>query len=147
MRAVLQRVSSARVTVDQAVVGQIAHGWLVLLGVEQGDTVESVRWLSEKTVHLRAFADDQGKMNRSVLDLAGQVLIVSQFTLAAECRKGRRPSFERAAVPDEARKLYELFCDQVASMGVPVERGIFQADMQVALVNDGPVTFVIDHPQ
>jgi D-tyrosyl-tRNA(Tyr) deacylase len=147
MRAVLQRVSSARVTVDQAVVGQIAHGWLVLLGVEHGDTVESVRWLSEKTVHLRAFADDQGKMNRSVLDLAGQVLIVSQFTLAGECRKGRRPSFERAALPDEARKLYELFCDQVASMGVPVERGIFQADMQVALVNDGPVTFVIDHPQ
>ena len=118
----------------------------MLLGVEQGDTVESVQWLAEKTVNLRAFADDQGKMNRSVLDLAGQVLIVSQFTLAGDCRKGRRPSFDRAAVPEEARKLYELFCNQVASMGVRVERGIFQANMQVALVNDGPVTFVIDHP-
>jgi D-tyrosyl-tRNA(Tyr) deacylase len=147
MRAVLQRVLSANVQVDQVIVGQIEQGWLVLLGVEQGDTIESVRWLAEKTVNLRAFADDQGKMNRSVLDLAGQVLIVSQFTLAGDCRKGRRPSFDRAAVPEEARKLYEFFCDQVASMGVPVERGIFQADMQVTLVNDGPVTFVIDHPQ
>jgi D-aminoacyl-tRNA deacylase len=109
MRAVLQRVLSANVQVDQVIVGQIEQGWLVLLGVEQGDTVESVRWLAEKTVNLRAFADDQGKMNRSVLDLAGQVLIVSQFTLAGDCRKGRRPSFDRAAVPEEARKLYELF--------------------------------------
>jgi D-tyrosyl-tRNA(Tyr) deacylase len=133
MRAVLQRVLSANVQVDRVIVGQIEQGWLVLLGVEQGDTVESVRWLAEKTVNLRAFADDQGKMNRSVL--------------AGDCRKGRRPSFDRAAVPEEARKLYELFCDQVASMGVHVERGIFQADMQVTLVNDGPVTFVIDHPQ
>ena len=120
MRAVLQRVLSANVRVDQVVVGQIEQGWLVLLGVEQGDTVESVQWLAEKTVNLRA--------------------------LAGDCRKGRRPSFDRAAVPEEARKLYELFCNQVASMGVRVERGIFQADMQVALVNDGPVTFVIDHP-
>jgi D-tyrosyl-tRNA(Tyr) deacylase len=100
---------SANVQVDRVVVGQIEQGWLVLLGVEQSDTVESVRWLAEKTVNLRAFADDQGKMNRSVLDLAGQVLIVSQFTLAGDCRKGRRPSFDRAAVPEEARKLYELF--------------------------------------
>ena len=146
MCAVLKRLLSTTDRVYQVVDGQIERGWLVLLGVEQGDTVESVQWLAEKTVNLRAFADDHGKMNRSVLDLAGQVLIVSQFTLAGDCRKGRRPSFDRAAVPEEARKLYELFCNQVASMGVRVERGIFQADMQVALVNDGPVTFVIDHP-
>lgn len=146
MRVVLQRVSSASVTVEGQVVGRIAQGWLVLFGVEQGDTRDSVAWLAEKTVHLRAFSDDHGKMNRSVLDVAGQVLVVSQFTLAGDCRKGRRPGFDRAAPPQEARLLYELYCDQVAAHGVEVERGIFQADMKVALVNDGPVTFVIDHP-
>ncbi len=146
MRVVLQRVLSASVTVDETIVGKIARGWLVLLGVQQGDSIESVRWLAEKTVHLRAFQDDQGKMNRSVMEVGGQVLVVSQFTLAGDCRKGRRPSFDRAADLEDARKLYDSFCEQVARLGAPVERGIFQADMQVALVNDGPVTFVIDHP-
>lgn len=145
MRVVLQRVSSASVTVDGQIVGQIAQGWLVLLGIEQGDSDRLVPWLAEKCVHLRAFQDEQGKMNRSILEVDGQMLIVSQFTLAGDCRKGRRPSFDRAAAPAQARLLYDLFCQQIANLGVHVERGVFQADMKVALVNDGPVTFVIDH--
>lgn len=146
MRVVLQRVSRASVSVDDQVVGHIDQGWLVLFGVEQGDSGDSVVWLAEKTVHLRAFSDDQGKMNRSILDVGGRVLVVSQFTLAGDCRKGRRPGFDRAAPPQEARLLYESYCEQVASHGVEVARGVFQADMKVTLVNDGPVTFVIDHP-
>ena len=146
MRIVLQRVLNASVSVEGQVVGKIDHGWLVLLGVEDGDSIDSVQWLAEKSVHLRAFSDDQGKMNRSVLDVGGRMLIVSQFTLAGDCRKGRRPGFDRAAAPAQARVLYEAFCEQVATLGVPVERGVFQADMKVALVNDGPVTFFIDHP-
>lgn len=145
MRVVLQRVSSASVTVDGQIIGQIAQGWLVLLGIEQGDSDRLVPWLAEKCVHLRAFQDEQGKMNRSILEVDGQMLIVSQFTLAGDCRKGRRPSFDRAAAPAQARVLYDLFCQQIANLGVHVERGVFQADMKVALVNDGPVTFVIDH--
>ncbi|MFM8190518.1 MAG: D-aminoacyl-tRNA deacylase [Pirellula sp.] len=145
MRVVLQRVSSASVTVDGQIVGQIAQGWLVLLGIEQGDSDRLIPWLAEKCVHLRAFEDEQGKMNRSILEVDGQMLIVSQFTLAGDCRKGRRPSFDRAAAPAQARDLYDLFCQQIANLGVHVERGVFQADMKVALVNDGPVTFVIDH--
>jgi D-tyrosyl-tRNA(Tyr) deacylase len=145
MRVVLQRVSSASVTVDGQIVGQIAQGWLVLLGIEQGDSDRLIPWLAEKCVHLRAFEDEQGKMNRSILEVDGQMLIVSQFTLAGDCRKGRRPSFDRAAAPAQARVLYDLFCQQIANLGVHVERGVFQADMKVALVNDGPVTFVIDH--
>ena len=145
MRVVLQRVSSASVTVDGQIVGQIARGWLVLLGIEQGDSDRLIPWLAEKCVHLRAFQDEQGKMNRSILEVDGQMLIVSQFTLAGDCRKGRRPSFDRAAAPAQARDLYDLFCQQIANLGVHVERGVFQADMKVALVNDGPVTFVIDH--
>lgn len=145
MRVVLQRVSSASVTVDGQIVGQIAQGWLVLLGIEQGDSDRLIPWLAEKCIHLRAFEDEQGKMNRSILEVDGQMLIVSQFTLAGDCRKGRRPSFDRAAAPAQARLLYDLFCQQIANLGVHVERGVFQADMKVALVNDGPVTFVIDH--
>lgn len=145
MRVVLQRVSSASVTVDGQIVGRIAQGWLVLLGIEQGDSDRLIPWLAEKCVHLRAFEDEQGKMNRSILEVDGRMLIVSQFTLAGDCRKGRRPSFDRAAAPAQARDLYDLFCQQIANLGVHVERGVFQADMKVALVNDGPVTFVIDH--
>jgi D-tyrosyl-tRNA(Tyr) deacylase len=115
------------------------------LGIEQGDSDRLIPWLAEKCVHLRAFEDEQGKMNRSILEVDGQMLIVSQFTLAGDCRKGRRPSFDRAAAPAQARLLYDLFCQQIANLGVHVERGVFQADMKVALVNDGPVTFVIDH--
>ena len=145
MRVVLQRVSSASVTVDGQIVGRIAQGWLVLLGIEQGYSDRLIPWLAEKCVHLRAFEDEQGKMNRSILEVDGRMLIVSQFTLAGDCRKGRRPSFDRAAAPAQARDLYDLFCQQIANLGVHVERGVFQADMKVALVNDGPVTFVIDH--
>ena len=145
MRIVIQRVVGASVTVNREIVGQIDPGWLVLLGIEKGDTRASASWLSEKLVHLRAFEDQEGKMNCSILDCGGDVLVVSQFTLAGDCRKGRRPSFDSAAPPDEARELYEFFCDQVARFGLHVEQGVFQADMQVSLVNDGPVTFVIDH--
>lgn len=146
MRVVLQRVREASVKVDGQFVGRIGKGWLVLLGVHKGDSIEGVEWLVEKCVNLRAFADDSGKMNLSVLDVGGEMLVVSQFTLAGDCRKGRRPGFDQAAAPQDAKGLYEAFCERLAASGVPVERGVFQADMQVSLVNDGPVTFVIDYP-
>lgn len=144
MRALLQRVSAARVEVDDRVVGQIGSGWLILLGVRKGDTLEAAKWLAEKCIHLRGFADDQGKMNRSVVDVQGQLLIVSQFTLYGDCQHGRRPGFDDAAPPDQAKELYVSFCEHARSLGVPVEQGIFQADMQVSLVNDGPVTFLVE---
>jgi D-tyrosyl-tRNA(Tyr) deacylase len=144
MRALLQRVSHARVEVDDRVVGQIGSGWLILLGVRKGDTLEAAKWLAEKCIHLRGFADDQGKMNRSVADVQGQLLIVSQFTLYGDCQHGRRPGFDDAAPPDQAKELYVSFCEHARSLGVPVEQGIFQADMQVSLVNDGPVTFLVE---
>jgi D-tyrosyl-tRNA(Tyr) deacylase len=146
MRVVLQRVREASVKVDGQFVGRIGKGWLVLFGVHKGDSIEGVEWLVEKCVNLRAFADDAGKMNLSVLDVGGEMLVVSQFTLAGDCRKGRRPGFDQAAAPQDANGLYEAFCERLAASGLPVERGVFQADMQVALVNDGPVTFVIDYP-
>lgn len=146
MRVVMQRVKQATVHVDGNCVGRIEQGWLVLFAVHRDDSVDNLRWLAEKCVHLRAFSDQQGKMNLSVVDVGGGMLIVSQFTLAGDCRKGRRPSFDDAAEPQIAKQYYELFCQQVAQMGVPVQTGIFQADMQVSLVNDGPVTFVIDPP-
>lgn len=144
MRALLQRVSEARVQVDDRVVGQIGNGWLILLGIRKGDTIEAAKWLAEKCIHLRGFADDQGKMNRSVLDVQGQLLIVSQFTLYGDCQRGRRPGFDDAAPPDQAKELYLSFCEHARSLGVPVEQGIFQADMQVSLINDGPVTFLVE---
>lgn len=144
MRALLQRVSRARVEVDGRVVGEIGIGWLILLGVQKGDTLEAAKWLAEKCVHLRGFADEQGKMNRSVLDTQGQLLIVSQFTLYGDCQRGRRPGFDAAAPPDQAKELYLSFCEHARSLGVPVEEGIFQADMQVSLTNDGPVTFLVE---
>src|SRR5581483_1601753 len=145
MRAVVQRVRSARVTVDEALVGEIGHGLLVLLGVANGDTAADARWLAEKICALRIFEDDEGKMNRSVVDVAGGVLVVSQFTLLASTRKGTRPSFNDAAKPELALPLYEAFnrCAS-AALGRPVATGRFAAMMQVALVNDGPVTLVID---
>lgn len=146
MRVVMQRVKQAAVQVDGNCVGRIDQGWLILFAVHRDDSVEDLRWLAEKCVHLRAFSDEQGKMNRSVIDVGGGMLIVSQFTLAGDCRKGRRPSFDAAAEPQIAKQFYELFCEQVAQLGVPVQKGIFQADMQVSLINDGPVTFVIDSP-
>lgn len=149
MRAVLQRVRSARVEVDTRTVGAIGQGLLVLVGVEKGDTDADAVRVADKLRELRIFEDDGGvdgrpRMNRSVVDVGGGVLVVSQFTLAADCRRGRRPSFDSAAPPDEARRLYELVVATLRAAGVPVETGEFQADMQVSLVNDGPVTFVLE---
>lgn len=144
MRAVLQRVSQASVDVDETTVGNIGRGWLVLLGVARGDTEADAAWLAEKLLNLRAFEDEQGKMNRSVLDVQGEILVVSQFTLLADCRAGRRPSFTDAAEPAEANRLYERFCALLELSGLKVATGVFRAMMKVALVNDGPVTFLLD---
>ncbi len=144
MRVVLQRVVRASVTVDREVVGRIAHGWLCLLGVGQADGPDQAAYLAEKTLNLRAFADGEGKMNRSVLEVAGQVLVVSQFTLYGDCRKGRRPGFADAAPPEKANALYLHFVALLKQAGAAVETGRFQAHMAVELVNDGPVTFTLD---
>lgn len=143
MRAVVQRVKEASVTAEGRVRGSIGPGLLVFLGVEDVDTEEDLRYTCDKIVNLRIFEDDEGKLNRSVLDTGGSVLIVSQFTLYGDVRKGRRPSFIRAARPDMANSMYEKACQIIAAQA-PVERGVFQAEMQVALVNDGPVTILID---
>lgn len=144
MKAVIQRVSSASVTVDGTVVGEISRGLLVLLGVEKGDQQAQSDWLAEKIATLRVFEDDNGKMNRSLMDVGGAVLAVSQFTLAGNCTKGRRPSFDTAAPPDIGKLRYEQFVTALRQLQLPVATGIFQADMQVALVNDGPVTFILE---
>jgi D-tyrosyl-tRNA(Tyr) deacylase len=144
MRAVLQRVSGASVEVDGAIVGRIDRGWLVLLGVGKGDTEADADWLAEKIAGLRAFEDELGKMNRSVGEVGGSVLVVSQFTLFGDCRKGRRPSFDAAADPGEAERLYQVLCDRIASLGLPVATGTFRAMMDVSLVNEGPVTLLLD---
>jgi D-tyrosyl-tRNA(Tyr) deacylase len=144
MRAVLQRVSEARVTVGNETVGAIGRGLLVLLGVEQGDGEQDAAQLAKKTAELRLFEDREGKMNLSVEETGGEVLVVSQFTLAADCRKGRRPGFSRAAAPETANALYEHYVALLRGRGLPVATGRFQAMMQVALVNDGPVTFLLD---
>ena len=144
MRAVLQRVARASVTVEAALVGQIGVGWLVLLGVAKGDLDQDADRLADKVAVLRAFPDDNGKMNRSVSEAGGGVLVVSQFTLLADCRGGRRPSFTDAADPLDAERLYLRFAERLASTGLPVEKGIFRADMKVDLLNDGPVTFLLD---
>jgi D-tyrosyl-tRNA(Tyr) deacylase len=146
MRVVLQRVSSARVIVAGKTVGAIGPGWLALVGVIVGDTAADATWLAEKVAHLRAFSDDDGKMNRSVLEEGGSVLVVSNFTLAADCAKGRRPSFVRAARPEEAEPLVNAFADGLRAVGVPVATGRFRAEMRVELANDGPVTLIIDTP-
>jgi len=144
MRAVVQRVKQARVTIDGEVAGEIGVGLLVLLGVTFTDKEEQADWLAEKIVGLRIFADDEGKMNRDVTEAGGSVLVVSQFTLYGDCRKGRRPSFVDAAAPPIAIPLYEAFINGVKRLGVPVAMGRFGADMQVELVNDGPVTLIVD---
>lgn len=144
MKVVVQRSKEAQVTVQGEVVGRIPFGLVILVGVTHDDTEEDARYLAEKVVHLRIFEDEEGKMNRSLLDVGGAVLSVSQFTLYGDCRKGRRPSFTQAAKPEQAKGLYEQFNRFVASYGVPVETGRFGAMMEVALTNDGPVTFVID---
>ena len=145
MRALIQRTSEASVTIDGAVTGRIGRGLLVLLGIEHEDTQEDAVWLAGKIVQMRIFSDLDGKMNHCVLDVSGDVLVVSQFTLHASTKKGNRPSFIRAARPEIAIPLYEHFLAAVeAQLGKPVQRGVFGADMQVALVNDGPVTIWID---
>jgi len=145
MRLVIQRVSNASVSVDGRIVSEIGQGLLVLVGVENGDTEDDMRWLVGKTVGLRIFDDENGVMNRSVTDIGGDVLAVSQFTLTASTKKGNRPSYIRAAGHDIAIPLYEKYCDEVgAAIGKPVGRGVFGADMKVSLLNDGPVTIIID---
>jgi len=147
MRAVVQRVSEASVRVETDVVGRIGRGLLVLLGVSTTDTEKDVDYLSEKIAHLRIFEDPDGKLNRSLMEVGGEMLVVSQFTLLGDCRKGRRPSFTAAAEPGHAARLYEHFVRQTARRGVPVQTGRFQALMAVSLVNDGPVTLVLDSVQ
>jgi D-aminoacyl-tRNA deacylase len=144
MKAVIQRVKRASVTVDGQIVGQIGQGILVLLGVEQGDTDEDARHLADKTVNLRIFDDAEGRMNLSLEDVHGALLVVSQFTLLGDCRKGRRPSFIQAAPPELAEKLYETFVAAAGVRGIPVATGKFRAMMDVELVNDGPVTLILD---
>jgi len=143
MRALVQRVSSARVTVGDAVTGEIANGLLVLVCAMKGDTEKESEWLARKIVNLRIFRDDQDRMNRSLVDVSGSALVVSQFTLAAET-KGNRPGFSAAAPPEEGKRLYEHFSAQVSILGVAVENGVFGADMRVELANDGPVTIWLD---
>lgn len=146
MRAVVQRVSQSQVTVDGQSIGKIGAGLLVLLGVEKNDLEKDADYLASKIVHLRIFEDDQGKMNLSLKDTGGALLAVSQFTLLGDCRKGRRPSFIRAAPPGTARRLYEYFVLQIERQGIPVATGQFQAMMAVSLVNDGPVTLILESP-
>lgn len=147
MKAVIQRVSSACVTVAEETVGRIGAGTVVLLAVEKGDTGSDAAWLAKKIVELRMFGDSEGKMNLSLKDTGGSILAISQFTLAGSCEKGRRPSFTSAAPPDEGKRLYEEFVAEVGKIGIPVATGIFQADMQVTLTNDGPVTFILESPK
>ena len=146
MRVVIQRVKEARVEVDGQVTGAIGPGLLVLLGIAKTDSERDAEYLVEKILHIRIFPDSGGKMNRNIAEAGGSLLVVSQFTLYGDCRKGRRPSFDLAASPQEAARLYEYFVNAARKSSVPVETGIFQASMQVHLVNDGPVTIICDSP-
>jgi D-aminoacyl-tRNA deacylase len=144
MRAVVQRVTEARVEVAGKIVGEIGAGLLVLLGVAREDTGSDADYLAEKINNLRVFDDDQGKMNRSLLETGGAMLVVSQFTLYGDVRRGRRPSYTDAAEPEKANELYQYFVERIRSFGVKVETGVFQATMKVSLINDGPVTILLD---
>ena len=146
MKAVVQRVTEAHVTVDGSTVGSIGTGLVVLVGVTSTDSRQDADYLTEKIVHLRIFPDDAGKMNRSLLDASGALLIVSQFTLYGDCKKGRRPSFDDAAPSDQARDLYDYFVERLRLRNILVQTGVFQAEMQIHLVNDGPVTFILESP-
>ncbi|MBQ2870677.1 D-tyrosyl-tRNA(Tyr) deacylase [bacterium] len=143
MKLVIQRVKESSVTIDNKLYSKIGKGIMVLLGVEKGDTIEQAKWLSEKLLKLRIFEDEDNKMNLSIQDIKGEILVVSQFTLAGNCKKGTRPSFDNAELPDKANKLYEEFCE-LLSKSVPVKTGVFGAMMDVALINDGPVTFILE---
>ena len=144
MRAVVQRVRESKVVVDDRTVGEIQAGLLVLLGVEEGDTEKDSEYLVNKVIGLRIFEDDEGKMNRGLVEAGGELLVVSQFTLLGDVRKGKRPSFVRAASPDEGNRLYEDFVERASTQGLAVQTGQFQADMKVHLINDGPVTILLD---
>jgi len=146
MRVVLQRVKEARVDVAGATVGAISTGLLILIGVTATDTQQDADYLADKVINLRIFPDEEHRMNRSILEVGGSLLVVSQFTLYGDCRKGRRPSFDRAAPPEQARRLYEYFIERLTSRNIIVQTGVFQAEMQIHLVNDGPVTFILDSP-
>lgn len=145
MRVVLQRVSEASVSVSESIVAKINHGFLVLLGIEQEDSIEDVKWLTGKIAKMRVFSDDAGLMNNSIIDVDGDLILVSQFTLFASTKKGNRPGFTRSAKPDMAIPLYKVFIEQLElDLGKPIQTGEFGADMKVSLVNDGPVTITID---
>jgi D-tyrosyl-tRNA(Tyr) deacylase len=144
MRTVIQRVTQSAVSVSGKIVGEIEKGLLVLLGVENNDTERDAEYLANKIINLRVFEDENGKMNKSLVETGGQMLVVSQFTLYGDCQKGRRPSFIQAAEPEKAKHLYEHFADLVSKTGIRVESGRFQETMAVSLVNDGPVTLIID---
>jgi D-tyrosyl-tRNA(Tyr) deacylase len=146
MRVVLQRVKEAHVDVAGATVGSISTGLLILVGVTSTDTRQDSDYLVNKIISLRIFPDEDHRMNRSILEVGGSLLVVSQFTLYGDCRRGRRPSFDQAAPPEQARQLYEYFIDRLSSRNIIVQTGVFQAEMQIHLVNDGPVTFVLDSP-
>ena len=146
MRAVVQRVLSSSVSVGGKTVGKIGKGFNVLLGVCEGDGINEVKWLAEKIANLRIFEDDNAKMNLSLKDVKGSALIISQFTLYGDCEKGRRPSFTKAAHPKTAKQLYEDFVAELKSFNIPVQTGIFQTDMKVEIINDGPVTMIVETP-
>ena len=146
MKAVVQRVTQSSVQVGHESIGAIGHGLMVLLGVAQEDSEKDADWLAEKIANLRIFEDDNGKMNRSLLDTGGSMLVVSQFTLYGDCRKGRRPSFVKTAPPEKAEVLYDYFVGKAKQLGIEVATGQFRAMMQVSLINDGPVTLVIETP-
>ncbi len=144
MRAVVQRVKSSKVTVDGEVIGSVNRGFNVLLGISKDDTIEDVNYIKDKIVNLRVFEDEDNKMNKSLLDIQGELLIISQFTLYGDCRKGRRPNFMEAMKGSEAEKLYETFLEEIKKSGLRVQCGKFGADMTVDIVNDGPVTILLD---
>ena len=144
MRCLVQRVSQAAVRVDDAVVGEIGHGMMVLACAMQGDSADNAAAMARKLSALRIFKDEAGRMNRSLIDVGGSALIISQFTLAADTSRGNRPGFSAAADPELGNTLYEALCDEVAALGIPVQKGVFGADMQVSLVNDGPVTLWVE---
>jgi D-tyrosyl-tRNA(Tyr) deacylase len=147
MRAVIQRVKESTVSVEDEVISKIGAGLLVFIGIARGDRSSDAEYLAEKISNLRIFEDDAGKMNRSLLENGGQMLVVSQFTLLGDCRKGRRPSFVQAAPPDTADRLYENFTNMVREKGIAVQTGRFRAMMSVSLINDGPVTLIVESPQ